>query len=302
MRLSGKLILFGIFLAAGCKMQGETYVTLQHVSIDRCASAWFITRFVDSEAKFVFFSQGEKPPPGIGFGFYGATYFNHGPDCTFTDLVKKNQKQSNTALQRINIIVNDVMSWMQGPGSMSAQLNNHIADLQAAAKSDSLVLTSVFPTFDLLYWKCGGEGNALLDKQRSNCHDLLELTLLSRLLNEHGKQKIYAMLIADRLTSSPVTASAVSTVKDGMLRKEGTRSVEKSSELEPLILALNDQASTKPASGEKWIQTVLCGGVQTNALNELYDLRMISESPNDLDHKAFLFERVLWNFNANKLQ
>src|SRR5262245_17744295 len=137
MRIPRELTLFAILFFAIPAARGETYVTLQHVSIDRCASAWFITRFIDSDAKFAFFPQGEKPLPGIGFGYYGATYFNHGPDCTFTDLVKKNQKQNNPALQKMNNIVNDVMSWMQGPGSMSALLNNYIADLQVVAKSDS---------------------------------------------------------------------------------------------------------------------------------------------------------------------
>src|SRR5438093_11009039 len=129
MRLSKKLGMLLAVLSGALGCQGETYVTLRHVSIDRCASAWFIKRFIDPDAVFVFFVQGEKPPPGIGFAFYGAPYFNRGPDCTFTDLVKKHQMQTNAALQKINAIANDVKSWMQGPGTTSARLNIHIADL-----------------------------------------------------------------------------------------------------------------------------------------------------------------------------
>ena len=156
MRLPMKLTVLALVFCFGLTAPGEVYVTLEHVSIDRCASAWFIKRFVDSEATYAFFAQGAKPPPGIGFGFYGAQYFNHGPDCTFADLVKKNKKGSNPALQKMNTVVNDVMSWMQGPGSMSARLNNHIAEVYELTKSDGAVFENVFPTFDLLYFKCEG--------------------------------------------------------------------------------------------------------------------------------------------------
>jgi hypothetical protein len=88
--------------------RADTWVTLERVDVDRCASAWLIKRFIDEDPKFVFFEQGEEgeAPDGIGYDYFGAKYFHKGSDCTFTALVKAYGLSAKKALQRMNSDVN----------------------------------------------------------------------------------------------------------------------------------------------------------------------------------------------------
>lgn len=146
--------------------RAETYVTLENVSIDRCVSAWFIQRFVDDQAKFVFFKNGEPPPEGIGYDYYGAPFFRRGPNSTFTSLVKANQRESDQALRQIHEDANDVSAWKKGPESLTTKLLNLIAELRESA-SDETVYRQIFPLFDLLYLSHGGNESSCLPSQRS---------------------------------------------------------------------------------------------------------------------------------------
>jgi hypothetical protein len=143
----------------------ETYVTLENVSIDRCASAWFIQRFVDDQAKFVFFQNGETPPSGIGYDYYGAPFFRRGPDSTFARLVKAHHKQSNPALRKIYEEANDVSAWKKGPESLTAKLLNLIAERREKV-DDEAVYRDIFPLFDLLYLSHGANTSDCLPSQQ----------------------------------------------------------------------------------------------------------------------------------------
>jgi len=140
----------------------ETWVTLEKVDVDRCASAWLITRFIDEDPKFVFFEQGKEgeAPKGIGYDYFGAKYFHKGSDCTFTALIKAYGLNGNKALQRMNNDVNDVFSWRWPPGSFPVRFREHIGVLRAHSEDDIAIYKDLFATFDLLYWSYGGEFGA----------------------------------------------------------------------------------------------------------------------------------------------
>lgn len=152
------LTVFFLLFSFTLSLRAETYVTEEGVQIDRCACAWFILRFVDEEAQFKFFKNGEKPPAGIGFDYYGAPYFHKGPDCSFTSFIKKhpNQKTTNQkALQEINQLVNDVFAWRDGPKSNASLLRLAIDEFNQN-HTDQEIFTSSVAIFDYVYLKFGG--------------------------------------------------------------------------------------------------------------------------------------------------
>ena len=132
----------------------EVYVTEEKVQIDRCACAWFITRFIDPKAEFVFFKNGEKAPEGIGFDYFGAEYFHKGPDCSFTAFIKKyprKDKKQQEALIKINTLVNDVFSWQQGRNSKATKLRIKIDNIwNEKEKNDSATFEATKELFDAL--------------------------------------------------------------------------------------------------------------------------------------------------------
>lgn len=168
------------FICAFCltlvcpRVRGDVYVTERNVSIDRCGSAWFITRFVDASAEFQFFATGEIPPPGISYGFYGSKFFNKGPDCTFTVMLKAYQKADLKALQRMSEQINDVFAWRAGPESIARYMRDGIGDLRKATDDDFASYNQLFPFFDYLYLAYEGDPSKVL---RPKQNDLKHLNL-----------------------------------------------------------------------------------------------------------------------------
>ena len=68
---------------------GRTWITRPHPGIDRVASAWLISRYIDSRAKFAFDKDPSRHPGAIPFDMFTPGGFGHvADDCTFETLVK----------------------------------------------------------------------------------------------------------------------------------------------------------------------------------------------------------------------
>jgi hypothetical protein len=68
---------------------GRTWITRPQPGIDRISSAWLISRYIDSDAKFAFDKDPGRHPDAIPFDMFNAGGFGHlGNDCTFETLVK----------------------------------------------------------------------------------------------------------------------------------------------------------------------------------------------------------------------
>jgi hypothetical protein len=68
---------------------GRTWITRPHPGIDRVASAWLISRYIDPHAKFAFDKDPRRHPQAIPFDMFNAGGFGHaGNNCTFETLVK----------------------------------------------------------------------------------------------------------------------------------------------------------------------------------------------------------------------
>jgi hypothetical protein len=67
----------------------KMWVTRPKPGIDRSASAWFILRFIDSKARFVFAEEGQAPPASIPFDMFHGGFGHRGDDSTFETLQKE---------------------------------------------------------------------------------------------------------------------------------------------------------------------------------------------------------------------
>jgi hypothetical protein len=144
----------------------ERYVTESGVQIDRCASAWFLSRFVDAEAEFSFFPAGTTPPKGVTYAFYGAHYFRVGAGCTYTTLLKAHGLEREPALRAIDTIANDTMAWRQGPQSLALAMREGVDKIREAMADDAATYEQMFTMFDLVYLSFGGEAATMKPRLR----------------------------------------------------------------------------------------------------------------------------------------
>ncbi len=86
------------------------WITRSHVHVDRVACPWLITRFVDSEAEFIFVPKSQvietaEKQGAIPFDSPGAELNHQGDLCTF-DMIIKKYGLTDKALLRLARIVN----------------------------------------------------------------------------------------------------------------------------------------------------------------------------------------------------
>jgi hypothetical protein len=88
---------------------GRTWVTREHVHVDRIASGWLIRRFIDPEARFKFVAaRGYKPRAGeLRFDMFEAEYTHVGESCTFQTLLRRFDLRDG-ALRAIGEVVHDI--------------------------------------------------------------------------------------------------------------------------------------------------------------------------------------------------
>ena len=83
------------------------WVTRPRPGVDRFASAWLISRFIDPGAKFRFAADAQQVNDGIPFDMYGAGFRHEGDHCTFETLQARFAIADPT-VRRIGEIVHDL--------------------------------------------------------------------------------------------------------------------------------------------------------------------------------------------------
>jgi hypothetical protein len=86
------------------------WVTRSHVHVDRVACPWLITRFIDSEAEFLFVPRSKvmgiaEKTGAIAFDTPGAELHHRQDLCTF-DVIIKEYELTDKALLRMAKIIN----------------------------------------------------------------------------------------------------------------------------------------------------------------------------------------------------
>jgi hypothetical protein len=75
----------------------RVWVTRPRPGIDRSASAWFIRRFIDAKARFIFAREERLPRNAVPFDMFHGGFGHRGEDCTFETLQKTFQIRDRKA-------------------------------------------------------------------------------------------------------------------------------------------------------------------------------------------------------------
>ena len=88
---------------------GRVWVTRKDVFVDRIASAWLVTRFIDKKAEFKFIGTKTYTPgrDEVRFDMFEAEFTHQGNNCTFETLIQRFDIKDK-ALDRMGEIVHDI--------------------------------------------------------------------------------------------------------------------------------------------------------------------------------------------------
>ena len=130
---------------------GRTWATRRRPWVDRLASAWLISRFIDPKARFVWLKSTRSLPRGaLGFDFDGATFSHVDGKVTFEVIAASFALDNDDALRALGAAVHyiDVGG---APSDEAAGLEAMARGLQAQHEDDDSLLAAALPLFDALY-------------------------------------------------------------------------------------------------------------------------------------------------------
>lgn len=136
--------------------RGRRWVTRPRPHVDRLASAWFIRRFVDPEARFVFAPPEARPPDAIPFDMAGVELGHHGDRCTFETLLAATGRRDPGLTALAEIVHEADLRDGKFPREEARGLDLAIRALLAAIEDDDAVLAAGLTLFDGLYHVVGG--------------------------------------------------------------------------------------------------------------------------------------------------
>jgi hypothetical protein len=87
---------------------GRQWVTRPRPGVDRFASAWFIRRFIDAGATFVFALAPAKFPDAVPFDMYQPGGFRHDGDKCTLEVLQERFGVEDEAVRKIGQIVHDL--------------------------------------------------------------------------------------------------------------------------------------------------------------------------------------------------
>ena len=88
--------------------QNRRWVTRRNLHVDRLASAWLISQFIDKRPRFYFVADGESLEGAMPFDMFGADFTHQGEDCTFETLLKRFGLTDINGLRELAEIVHDI--------------------------------------------------------------------------------------------------------------------------------------------------------------------------------------------------
>ncbi len=130
---------------------GKRWATRARPWVDRLACAWFVRRFIDADARFVWLKEPLKPPRGaLGFDFDGATFSHVGGLVSFEVMVASFGFDGDERLRRVAQVVHflDVGGI---PVPEAAGLETILGGLRDLHADDDSLLTAACSVFDALY-------------------------------------------------------------------------------------------------------------------------------------------------------
>ena len=134
------------------------WVTRSHVHVDRVACPWLISRFVDSDAEFVFVPKDEvsavvEREGAIPFDVPGAKLGHHGDKCSF-DAIVAEYDLTDKALARLASIVSAADTGKCDKEPAAVGLEAIAVGYSLRFPDDKENLTMQFEVYDALYAWC----------------------------------------------------------------------------------------------------------------------------------------------------
>ncbi len=132
--------------------QSRRWVTRRNLHIDRLASAWLISQFIDKRPRFYFVADNETPEGAIPFDMFGAEFTHQGEDCTFETLLKRFGLTDIQGLRDLAEIVHDIdLKDDKFNRLEAAGLNAIINGLSESLRDDRKLLQQSSAIFDGLF-------------------------------------------------------------------------------------------------------------------------------------------------------
>jgi hypothetical protein len=143
------------------------WVTRPRPGVDRFASAWFIRKFIDPQATFVFGDRASRTPGAIPFDMYDGEGFAHeGGRCTF-EVLKAKFGIRDAAVNRIAELVHDAdMKDERYHAPQAPTIELVVQGLRASIADDARLLESGMALFEALY-RGLGPGSSAPPRKRS---------------------------------------------------------------------------------------------------------------------------------------
>lgn len=130
---------------------GKRWATRARPWVDRLACAWFVRRFIDAHAAFVWLADTASAPRGaISFDFDGAQFSHGGARVSFEVMVASFGYEDDERLRRLGAAVH-VLDAGGIALPEAAGLETILAGLRALHTDDDALLAAAMPVFDGLY-------------------------------------------------------------------------------------------------------------------------------------------------------
>jgi hypothetical protein len=131
--------------------RARLWMTRPRPGVDRFASAWLISRFIDPEATFDFVDDPGSVEDAVPFDMFGTGFGHEGDLCTFEVLATR-FRIADPAVRRIGEIVHDLdLKEDRFRAPQAAGVGVVVEGLRAAFKDDSELLRQGIILFDALY-------------------------------------------------------------------------------------------------------------------------------------------------------
>jgi hypothetical protein len=135
------------------------WITRSHVHVDRVACPWLITRFIDSEAEFMFAPKSEidrlvKATGAIPFDAPGVELGHHDGRCSFESIVVKYELNDPALLRMVKIIHAADISEDIDTDPIARGLESIASGFRLRFPEDHENLAHQFDVYDSLYAWC----------------------------------------------------------------------------------------------------------------------------------------------------
>jgi hypothetical protein len=128
--------------------QGRLWATRARPWVDRLASAWLITRFIDPRARILWLAHpSDCPPDALGFDFDAATFSHIGSRVTFEVLATSFGLQEQAAIAQLGLLVHYLDAGGVQPPE-AAGIESVLKGLRESIQDDDQLLIAASTVFD----------------------------------------------------------------------------------------------------------------------------------------------------------